>query len=96
MQLHEQKFELSVHRAGPATSLESLPFTSLLYAYQVSEDVLLSATSELKDLGVRISADLSWKAQISSIVSKGRSIAAWVLSVFRSREPEVMMTPTDC
>ena len=92
MQLHEQKFELSVHRAGPATSLESLPFTSLLYAYQVSEDVLLSATSELKDLGVRISADLSWKAQISSVVSKSRSIAAWVLSVFRSREPEVMMT----
>ena len=58
----------------------------------MSKEVLLSPTNELKDLGVRISADLSWKSQISSVVSKGRSMAAWVLSVFRSREPEVMMT----
>ena len=92
MQLHEQKFELLVHRSGPATGLESLPFTSHLYTYEVSEDVLVSPTNELKDLGVRISADLSWKSQIRSVVSKGRSVSAWVLSVFRSREPEVMMT----
>ena len=92
MQLHEQKFELLVHRANPVNSLESLPFTSHLYNYQVSKEVLLSPTNDLKDLGVRISADLSWKSQISSVVSKGRSMAAWVLSVFRSREPEVMMT----
>ena len=92
MQLHEQKFELLVHRACPVNSLESLPFTSDLYTYQVSKEVLLSSTKELRDLGVRISADLSWKSQISSVVSKGRSMAAWVLSVFRSREPEVMMT----
>ena len=92
MQLHEQKFELLVHRAGRATSLESLPFTSHLYTYEVSKDVRVSPSNEVKDLGVRISADLSWKTQISSVVSKGRSIAAWVLSVFKSREPEVMMT----
>ena len=92
MQLHEQKFELLVHRAGPATSLDCMPFASELYSYVVSEGVVLSPTAELRDLGVRISADLSWKSQIASVVSKGRSIAAWVLSVFRSREPEVMMT----
>ena len=92
MQLHEQKFELLVHRSGPATGLESLPFTSHLYTYEVSEDVLVSPTNELKDLGVRISPDLSWKSQIRSVVSKGRSVSAWVLSVFRSRETEVMMT----
>ena len=92
MQLHEQKFELLVHRAGRAISLEMLPFTSHLYTYEVSKEVWVSPSNEVKDLGVRISADLSWKTQISSVVSKGRSIAAWVLSVFKSREPEVMMT----
>ena len=92
MQLHEQKFELLVHRAGRATSLESLPFTSHLYTYEVSKEVRVSPSNVVKDLGVKISADLSWKTQISSVVSKGRSIAAWVLSVFKSREPEVMMT----
>ena len=92
MQLHEQKFELLVHRAKPATSLDSMPFTPELYSYVVSEGVVLSPTTELRDLGVRISADLSWKSQIASVTSKGRSMAAWVLSVFRSREPELMMT----
>ena len=47
---------------------------------------------EVRDLGVTISADLSWKSHIGSMVAKGRSFAAWVLSVFRSREPDVMMT----
>ena len=59
MQLHEQKFELLVHRAYPVNSLENLPYTSNLYTYQVSEEVMLSSTKELRDLGVRISADLS-------------------------------------
>ena len=54
--------------------------------------VLLSPVDEVRDLGVTISADLSWKSQIGSMVAKGRSSAAWVLSVFRSREPDVMMT----
>ena len=58
----------------------------------MSDEVLLSPVDELRDLGVRISANLSWKSQIGVIVTKGRSSAAWVLSVFRSRELDVMMT----
>ena len=92
MQLHEQKFELLVHRAGPSTGPESLPFTSHLYSYEVSEEVLLSPTNELKDLGVKISADLSWKPQIGYTVVSGSSSADWVLSVSSSREPNVMLT----
>ena len=47
---------------------------------------------EVRDLGVTISADLSWKSHIGSMVAEGKSSAAWVLSVFRSREPDMMMT----
>ena len=92
MQLHERKFELLVHKAGPRTSLDCLQFAPQLYSYAVSDEVLLSSVDEVRDLGVTISADLSWKSQIGSMVAKGRSSAAWVLSVFRSREPDVMMT----
>ena len=92
MQMHEHKFELLVHRIDSATSLDCMPFALELYSYVVSEGVMLSPTSELRDLGVQVSADLSWKSQIASVESKGRSIAAWILNVFRSREPMLLMT----
>ena len=92
MLLHEQKFELIVHRTDPVISFDVLPFYLEFYCYQVSEDVILSPMNHLRDLGVSITADLSWKSHIRSVVSKGRSFAAWVLSVFKSREIEVMMT----
>ena len=91
MRLNERKFELLVHRAGPRTSLDCIPLSSQLYSYAVSDEDLLSP-AELRDLGVTISAEISWKSQIGSMVAKGRSSATWVLSVFRSREPDVMMT----
>ena len=50
----------------------------------MSDEVLLSPVDEVRDLGVKISADLSWKSHIGSMVAKGRSFAAKVLSVFRS------------
>ena len=81
-----------MHKAGPRTSLDCLQFAPQLYSYAVSDEVLLSSVDEVRDLGVTISADLSWKSQIGSMVAKGRSSAAWVLSVFRRREPNMMMT----
>ena len=81
-----------MHKAGPRTSLDSLPFAPQLYSYAGSEEVLLSPVDEVRDLGVTISADLSWKPQIGYTVAKGRSSAAWVLSVSSSREPDVMLT----
>ena len=90
MRLHEWKFDM-VHRACPSTSIECLPFTAIIYSYAVSDVVMVSPVDELRDLGVTISADLSRKSQIGFEVATGRSSAAWVLSGFRSREPDVMM-----
>ena len=81
-----------MHKAGTRTSLDSLPFAPQLYCYAGSEEVLLSPVDEVRDLGMTISADLSWKPQIGYTVAKGRSSAAWVLSVSSSREPDVMLT----
>ena len=48
--------------------------------------------SYLRDLGITISEDLSWSTHISSIACKARSVAAWVLSVFNTRDAITMMT----
>ena len=90
MRLHERKFELA-HRACPSTSLECIPLTDLLYSYAVPDVVIVSPVDELIELGTTISADLSLKSQIGFVVATGRSSAAWMLSGFRSREPDVMM-----
>ena len=95
MQLHEQKFELMVHKADPVKShwrIEQIPFTASLYSYNVSSEILLWETGELKDLGVRLTSDLSWGTHIGSIVAKGKSCASWVLSVFKSRDTDTMLT----
>ena len=46
----------------------------------------------LRDLGVTVSADLSWSLHMANAVSKARSKAFWILSVFKTRERSVMMT----
>ena len=39
-----------------------------------------------------MSSDLSWSPHIATIVARSRGVASWGLSVFKSREPEVMIT----
>ena len=78
-------------RSHPASVLK-VHTHHYLYKYEVSDDVTLSSVDELRDLGVTMSADLSWGSHIGKIVSRGRSSAFWVMSVFGSREEEVMMT----
>ena len=46
----------------------------------------------LRDLGVRISTDLSFGDQIDLVVQSGSQMAGWALRTFRSRERGVMLT----
>ena len=92
MVLHEQKFELMVHRASKNPLLLELPFASDMWSYQASECLQISPVIELRDLGVTVNEDLSWSSHIHEIVSKAKSVAAWVLSVFRTRDRNVMLT----
>ena len=92
MVLHEQKFELIVHRSNPESIYDNLPFSSENYMYKVSEQVLLTPVYELRDLGIGVSSSLSWTQHINDICTKARNVSSWVLSVFKSRDTEVMMT----
>ena len=92
MLLHEDKFELVIHKSHTRTEDPILPFSNLYHSYEISKSRTLYPSTHLRDLGVQLESDLSWSRHINSIVKKSRSVAAWVLSVFKSREPEVMMT----
>ena len=60
--------------------------------YHVSNGNELHPVKNLRDLGVTVSADLSWSLHIANTVSKARSKAFWILSVFKTRERSVMIT----
>ena len=92
MQLHEHKFQLISHRCAPSSVFDEMPFFLEQCSYKVSNDITLFPSADLRDLGVAVSSDLSWSTHISIITSKARSMASWVLSVFRCRERDVMFT----
>ena len=92
MKLHEQKFELLIHEANSRNTLHHLPFSGELCSYAVSDEVQLTPTDCLRDLGLQVTNDLSWSTHIQSILKKGRSMSAWVLSVFRARDRLTMVT----
>ena len=92
MALHEDKFELLVHKHNPNNSLYELPFICEAQTYEVSNGDLLHPVDRVKDLGVVVSTDLSWSPHVNSIASTARKVAAWVLSAFKSRNRITMMT----
>ena len=85
MMLHEDKFELIVHKAGKL-EIEPLPFATFLKvpSYTVPSGKRLYPVDSLKDLGVIVSPDLSWTPHVSTIAARARSVASWVLGVFRT------------
>ena len=91
MSLHEDKFEFLSHSSNSTNSLHQLPFTCEVYQYSTSKGILMPV-QQLRDLGVTVTADLSWTAQIKAMANKARQKAAWVLSVFHTRSPTIMLT----
>jgi hypothetical protein len=92
MKLHEQKFELLNHLHNSKSSFSELPFFSETLHCKISGEDMLYPVEEVRDLGVMVSADLSWSRHIDSMVSKARSTLSWVFSVFRTRDKDVMVT----
>ena len=92
MLLHEDKFDLITHRANPLSTLYELPHISELFSYFTFSGITLYPTDTVKDLGVITSSDLSWSPHIGSIVSRARSVASWVLSVFKTMARPTMLT----
>ena len=92
MELNQRKFELLIHLSVTNPLLHELPFCPELYNYEVANNIMVEPTDSLRDLGVIVTSDLSWSAHIASLVSKARGVLYWSLSVFKSRDSEVMLT----
>merc|ERR1712237_284086 len=90
--LHEQKFELLIHETRHLGNSWVPPFAAINLSYKVSDGNYLFHSDYLRDLGVQVCSDLSWSNHIHTIVKKTRMVSAWVLSVFRTRDVETMLT----
>lgn len=91
MALHEDKFEFIRHSLFKWNQLHNLPMTAEYNQYETSKCTLYPV-EELRDLGVTVSSDLSWTLHIRTIAAKARQKAGWVLSVFHTRSPLIMLT----
>ena len=92
MSLHEDKFELLIHRHNPQNLFLEHAFAVQCQTYEVSDGNLLYPVDKVKDLGIILSFDLSWGSHISTIASRARKVAAWVLSAFKTKKMLTMMT----
>ena len=92
MALNEDKFELLSHLHNLNSTMLEFPFAIMNLAYTLSNAKILYPFDEIKDLGVQVTHDLSWLTHICDIASKRRSMAAWVLSAFKTRNKTAMLT----
>ena len=92
MSLHQAKFEVMNYKLNHTSSLRELPFSADNYLYHLSDGRAIDPAHTVRDLGVLLSSDGSWSAQIARVVSEARRVAGWTLGAFKSRSPHVMMT----
>ena len=92
MELNQSKFELLSHTNLFKSLSYEFPFFPELFTYRVSSDAVVMPSGCLRGLGVIVTDDLSWSKHITSLVDKARGVLFWVLSVFKSREKDVMLT----
>ena len=85
MKLHADKFEFLIHGVSREPILAELPFYQDSKTY-TTEAGILESTPAVRDLGVLVTENLDWSRHISKIADNGRRKAAWVLSVFHTRD----------
>jgi ribonuclease P/MRP protein subunit RPP40 len=85
MQWNGSKFQSL--RMGPLNDLKN---NTCLFSPQMSEVILPS--KYVKDLGVLIDDDGTFKDQRNAAIRKTRQKAGWALRTFRSRDPDFMRT----
>ena len=92
MVLHDEKFELLSYTLRSSEPWRQLPFTAGHYSYQTPGGVSLEPSVSVRDLGVILSADGSWKEQIAKVSAAASKVANWILGAFRCRSADTLLT----
>jgi len=92
MQLHEKKFELMCYRIPKNKCFtDALPFMDDIASYTTPAGIQIEQNSLVRDLGVYMSSDFSWTPHINTMINSARTIASWVLGVFKDRSKLIML-----
>ena len=92
MELNGDKFEVLNYSLNKSLLLRNLPFTSAHLQYHLPDGTMIEQSQNVRDLGVLLSNDCSWSPHVHQMLASARKVAAWVLSVFRTRSPLLMIT----
>ena len=60
--------------------------------YTAPDGTIITEKSNLRDLGVTMSADGTFKQHITNVCQSARNMCSWILRTFESRSPELMLT----
>ena len=74
MVLQEGKFEFLCYRTGSFKWFEEMPFTDQYLKYTTPAGITLCPQLSVRDLGVILSSDYHWRAQINQIAAGATSI----------------------
>ena len=80
MELNIDKFQLLQYGSN----------NELKQEYSLNDNNSLKSSSEVKDLGVTVSDDLSWLKHITNITNIGKKFTGWILRCFRTRSTVLM------
>ena len=75
-----------------SVSIKELPFSSTFFNYYTGDDHIAPSTV-VRDLGLLINSSLNWDDHINKLCKCGKKLSGWILSVFYSRDSEILLTP---
>ena len=85
MILNEGKYVLFTHKHHKNSRVAGVEYTT-------SGGAQISPSEHVRDLGIKVSGNLSWRPHLVDLAERGRCMALWVFGVFSNREPELMVT----
>ena len=82
MELNDTKFQLLQHGKN----------SELKQPYRLTSSIVVSGKAEVRDLGVIVDPDLTWRPHITHIIKKANIMASWTLRLFKTRDPQHLLT----
>ena len=94
MVLNPDKYELMCHRIKTTRSmafLKELPFENEVFSYSTNSGHILYPSPTVRDLGIIIDTELSWKSHVAKIRIDSIKMCCWILNVFKTRDKNTML-----